>query len=175
MTPADAARILAVAAAFDRRTVGETDAKVWADALGDLDPRDCVEAVRAHYRDSTAWCMPAHVRRLVEQHRRARAESLRQAETMREIEGARHVDKAAADKAFREHVAPVLERLGRRGKHETTARQHDCPFCGAHASDPCVVNGRPRNSAHPSRYEAAGLEPPAPRPVETVTGTGPDH
>jgi len=65
MKPSDAARILAVAAVYDRRTVGELDAKAWADALDDLDPAACANAVRRHYRESTAWLMPARVRELV--------------------------------------------------------------------------------------------------------------
>lgn len=69
MTPADAARILGIAAVYDRRTVGELDAKAWADALDDLDPRECAEAVRQHFRESTAWLMPARVREIVNRHR----------------------------------------------------------------------------------------------------------
>jgi hypothetical protein len=76
MTPADAARILAVAAAFDRRTVGELDAHAWADALHDLNPTDCLEAARAHYRHTTDWLMPAHIRTYVENVRRARIRSV---------------------------------------------------------------------------------------------------
>lgn len=71
MKPSDAARILAVAAAFDRRTVGETDAQAWADALDELDPRLCAAAVRQHYRHSTDWVMPAHVRTIIADHRKA--------------------------------------------------------------------------------------------------------
>lgn len=73
MMPSDAAKILSVAAVYDRRTISELDAKAWADALDDLDPRDCQEAVKRHYRNSTDWCMPAHVRSLVTVVRRDRA------------------------------------------------------------------------------------------------------
>jgi hypothetical protein len=69
----DAARLLALAAAFDRRTVGEEDAVAWADVLADLDAEDCAKAIRDHYRDQTAWIMPAHIRTAV---RRARAERI---------------------------------------------------------------------------------------------------
>lgn len=74
ITPADAAEILTIAAAFDRRTVGEADALAWADALHDLDPHDCGQAVRDHYANSTDWLMPAHVRAGV---KRLRAERMR--------------------------------------------------------------------------------------------------
>jgi hypothetical protein len=63
MTPADAAELLALAAAFDRRKIGKADAIAWADALADLGQADCAEAIRAHFRDSTDYLMPAHVRR----------------------------------------------------------------------------------------------------------------
>lgn len=69
----DAARLLALAAAFDRRTVGEEDAIAWSDVLADLDAEDCAKAIRDHYRDQTAWIMPAHIRTAV---RRARAERI---------------------------------------------------------------------------------------------------
>ncbi|MFK0297225.1 hypothetical protein ACIQU6_43090, partial [Streptomyces sp. NPDC090442] len=36
MTPADAAELLSLCAAFDRRTIGEADAHAWARALHDV-------------------------------------------------------------------------------------------------------------------------------------------
>ena len=74
MKPSDAAKLLALAAAFDRRTVGEADAIAWADALGGLNPSDCAQVIRDHYAESTDWLMPAHVRQGV---KRIRAERLR--------------------------------------------------------------------------------------------------
>ena len=74
MTPADAARLLALAAAFDRRTVGEYDAVAWADALAGLTPDECAEAIRDHYRHSTIWLMPAHIRAHADRVRRDEAE-----------------------------------------------------------------------------------------------------
>lgn len=71
MTPADAARLLALAAAYDRRTVGEAEATAWADALDGLGTTECAEAIRSHYRESTAWLMPAHVRDRVKAKRKS--------------------------------------------------------------------------------------------------------
>lgn len=62
MTPADAARVLAKAAAFDQRTVGEADVRAWHEALSDLDAGDALAAVTRHYRQRTERIMPAHVR-----------------------------------------------------------------------------------------------------------------
>lgn len=78
MNPSDAAELLTLAAAFDRRTIGKADAIAWADALTGLDPNDCAEAIRAHFRDSTDYLMPAHVRRGV---RKIRADRVRAADS----------------------------------------------------------------------------------------------
>lgn len=89
MTPADAARVLAVAVVYDRRTVGELDAKAWADALDGLDPRECAEAVRWHYRDSTDWLMPARVRQIVKSRRHAELEKRHTERVLTEIAAAK--------------------------------------------------------------------------------------
>lgn len=89
MTPSEAAKVLAVAAVYDRRTIGRVEAIAWADALDDLDPTECAEAVRAHYRDSTAWLMPGHVRDRVKAKRRADATARHDARVFAEIESAK--------------------------------------------------------------------------------------
>lgn len=76
MTPADAAELLTIAAAFDRRTISTADAIAWADALQGLDVADCAHAIRAHFRESGEYLMPIHVRRGV---RRIRSERLERA------------------------------------------------------------------------------------------------
>jgi hypothetical protein len=62
MTPADTAELLVLAAAFDRRTIGEADVAAWHAALGDLEPSDVKAAIIAHYQDTSDWLMPSHVR-----------------------------------------------------------------------------------------------------------------
>jgi hypothetical protein len=114
MSPADAARILAVAAIYDRRTVGEADAMAWADALSDKDPRECAEAVREHYRDSTAWCMPAHIRAIVERRRRDAALRRKDAATLRGIEQATlEHDRERAHNHYLEASRMVAEAIAR--------------------------------------------------------------
>jgi hypothetical protein len=61
MTKADIARLLALIAAFDRRTVGEADVEAWHLVLSHTDPEDCGEAVRQHYGRSRDWLMPVDV------------------------------------------------------------------------------------------------------------------
>lgn len=65
MTPAEAATILALCSAYDRRTVGEADARAWSQALDDIDHGDAQEAVVRHYRTRRDWIMPADVRQAV--------------------------------------------------------------------------------------------------------------
>ncbi len=75
MNVRETAAVLAKAQAYDRRTIGEADVLAWHEALSDLDVGDALAAVAAHYRDSTDWLMPVHVRRgvaeLARQRRRA--------------------------------------------------------------------------------------------------------
>lgn len=77
MTLEETVDLLTAAAAFDRRTVGETDAVAWHAAVGDLRFEDCRAAVIAHYTKTTDWLMPAHVRELV---REIRGERIRASE-----------------------------------------------------------------------------------------------
>lgn len=72
MTPGDTARVLAKAAAYDQRTIGEADVLAWHDAIGDLDFADAMAAVTRHYRDHIERMMPAHVRKAVAEIRAGR-------------------------------------------------------------------------------------------------------
>ncbi|MFC7219309.1 hypothetical protein ACFQLX_14190 [Streptomyces polyrhachis] len=74
MTPSEALRLLAHAAAFDRRTVGEIEARAWAAALHDVPlDQDTLDAVARFYGDLAPgaepgdptrrrWLEPHHVR-----------------------------------------------------------------------------------------------------------------
>lgn len=62
MTPAEVARVLTKAAAYDRRTVGEAEALAWHQIVGDLDYADALEAVSRHYAETDRWLMPVHLR-----------------------------------------------------------------------------------------------------------------
>lgn len=72
MTPAEAAKLLAKAAAFDQRTIGRADALAWAEVLADISFDDALDAVTTHYAESTERLMPAHVRRIAVSRRNAR-------------------------------------------------------------------------------------------------------
>lgn len=79
MTPIDVSRVLAKAAAFDRRTVGEVEVLAWLEAIGDLDVDDALAAVTAHYRESNDWLTPSHILKLVTEMDRDRRRKIREA------------------------------------------------------------------------------------------------
>lgn len=66
MTPAEAAKVLAKAALFDNRNIGEGDVLAWCEALSDVDGADALAAVSVHYGHRGERLMPAHVRAIVE-------------------------------------------------------------------------------------------------------------
>lgn len=61
MTPSETALLLALAAAYDRRTVGEADVYAWHDVLAHVPLDTAKDAVRHHYATSTRFLMPADV------------------------------------------------------------------------------------------------------------------
>lgn len=64
MTKSQVAVILGLIAARDRRTVGEVDVHAWHEDIGDLEFDDARRAISAHFRESTEYLMPVHLRRL---------------------------------------------------------------------------------------------------------------
>ena len=80
MTKAETARLLAMIAAFDRRTIGESDVEAWHLIVGDLEAFDCAAGVREHYAAKRDWIMPADVRTFAEAEARRREGRIRRAE-----------------------------------------------------------------------------------------------
>lgn len=77
MNRAEVATLLALAAARDRRTVGQADVAAWFEDLCDLQFADAKEALGEHFRESMDWLMPAHIRaraRVIRDRRRNPAE-----------------------------------------------------------------------------------------------------
>lgn len=85
MTKAETAKLLTLIAAFDRRTLGEADVEAWHLILGDLDPTDCADAVKAHFTTSREWLMPTDVRTFAVNAARRREGQRRLAEREAEI------------------------------------------------------------------------------------------
>lgn len=76
MTPAEAAELLAHCAAFDRRTIGEADARAWARALHDVPLDDDTRgAVAEHYGHTDQWITAAQVRAMRARIRTGRLEA----------------------------------------------------------------------------------------------------
>lgn len=64
MTPQEAAKILAKAAAYDNRQPNEAAPIAWAEALDqDLPLADALRIVGEHYQDERTWIMPADINR----------------------------------------------------------------------------------------------------------------
>lgn len=64
MTPQEASRVLAKAAAYDNRQPNEVAPIAWSEALDrDLPLTDALRIVGEHYRDERAWIMPADINR----------------------------------------------------------------------------------------------------------------
>lgn len=61
METREAFQLLTLASARDGRTVDAAVAAVWADDLAGVSLAEAAEAAKRHYRESSAWLMPAHV------------------------------------------------------------------------------------------------------------------
>ncbi|AYF29295.1 hypothetical protein CSH63_17850 [Micromonospora tulbaghiae] len=113
MNRSQVAAILALAAARDRRTVGEVDVRAWHEDIGDLDFDDARQAISAHFRQSTEYLMPVHVRRLATEIRRERHRVERETEQQRALQAYRAdagplTDRSAEIRAFVGHVREVI-------------------------------------------------------------------
>lgn len=112
MSPSDAAIVLGVAAAFDRRTVGESDARAWAEVLGACPLADAVEAVKAHYATSREFIYPSdishHVKAVRAERVRAAGDlTARMPDAIDSIE-----DPAQHDAAYRGWLSEARRRVG---------------------------------------------------------------
>lgn len=80
MTPAEVARVLTKASAFDQRTIGETDVAAWHEIVARVDLADGLAAVTRHYTETSARIMPADLLR----HAKAAREDRRRREVGRQ-------------------------------------------------------------------------------------------
>lgn len=117
MTRDEIIDLLTIAAAYDRRTVGEADITAFHLALGNLPFEDAQQAVVAHYTNSPEWLMPAHIRALVRQARERRI-------TRRPIPEPRP-ELTDDEAAYRTELGTTIRRMGdghASGKELTTGR-----------------------------------------------------
>jgi len=125
VTPAEVARVLAKASAFDQRTIGETDVAAWHEILGRLDYADALGAVTRHYTETRERIMPAdvirHARSIREDRRgkgvAGRPEALA-LPSRYETDEERNVRIAAGVTRCRDALQPVMDMLAaRRERH----------------------------------------------------------
>jgi uncharacterized protein (DUF58 family) len=107
VTRSEVALLLGAATARDRRTVGETDVLAWHEDLGDLDFADAREAVSRHYRQSTDWIMPGHIRQLV----RVIRDERRAASAVKALPPGPFEDDPERDERIRRNAARVRQAL----------------------------------------------------------------
>ena len=74
MTPTEIADLLTIAAAFDRRTIGEGDVHAWADSAlrGHWTFTEAAEAIKDYYATTTdpkPWIMPSFVTNAIKDNR----------------------------------------------------------------------------------------------------------
>ncbi|MET9012285.1 hypothetical protein ABZX74_15405 [Streptomyces olivaceoviridis] len=173
MTPSQTAELLGFAAAFDRRTVGKSDALAWHTILHDIDYQDAKAAVANHYATETRWIMPADIRNAVTKARADTAANIQGPGLPPEIPDADPDDVPAYLAAVRQQRHRAAEGLKPRPVKELLAgvgrdipREHapvrrpgplgvTCPTCSAPIGRPCRTgNGRER-APHENRETAA--------------------
>lgn len=65
MNKVEIAQLLAMAATVDSRNVGTEHVEGWHNVLAEVDYQPAVDAMWAHFRDSTDWLLPAHIKQRV--------------------------------------------------------------------------------------------------------------
>lgn len=148
MNQSETVDVLTAIAAYDLRTVGESDVVAWHAAIGELDKPLALEAVIVHHKTSADRCKPAHVLGIAKSIRKDRAE--------RESERARQARQARLDaKHGLTQGDPQLGNLPIGGVEGTPvpgayevngAVDRGCPKCGAGPMEPCTnrISGQPR-------------------------------
>lgn len=64
MNTIETSKLLTLASLVDNRAVSPELVQVWQGLLDDISYADAIEALKEHYRTSTAWLMPATIRDL---------------------------------------------------------------------------------------------------------------
>lgn len=119
MTPAEVARVLAKASAYDQRTIGEADVAAWHEILGRYDFQDALGAVARHYTETHERLMPAHLLRHIKAIRDDRRRLERTAEPLAlpsrfEDDELRNVRIKEGVTQCRDAIQPVMDMLAER-------------------------------------------------------------
>jgi hypothetical protein len=145
----DAVKLLAIASAFDNRKPNEAQAIAWAEVLDGLDPRDCVEAIKGHYKESKEYLMPAHVVA------RARMAMLDRRERQQVEEHLAIMAQPVNPDGMKMLEAGIAAVGNEPPPPPKGDRANECPWCGAKPGRPCTtpVTGTLITGVHPSRLE----------------------
>lgn len=170
MTPAETAALLAFAAAFDRRTIGEADVLAWQTVLTDIHFEPAKQAVTAHYATETRWIMPADIRQRVIANRSDTAADIQGPGLPAAIPDADPDDvhaylaavrqqrtRAADGTEKRRPVAELLAGIGRTIPAEAKDIKRpgplgrECPNCHAAIGRPCRTPNGTERAPHTAR------------------------
>lgn len=180
MNRSEAAQLLGLAAAADRRTIGDADVLTWADLLHDVAFEDARQALHEHYRQETRWVMPADIRKRVKAARQARVEAAplpapapedaddpvryrkRMRADIKALAERKSLNRAIGWQAS-ERQPPEPYRQARTAADEhyerrMQANRVDCPWCHAHTGHTCTnLDGGPLRQApaHDARLDIA--------------------
>jgi hypothetical protein len=166
LTKREVASLLAVAATFDRRrgTVGEVDVEAWTAAahVGRWTFDAAVEAVKAHYAESTENLMPAHITQRLRGEQRQPA---RYGDTPRAIQGPTAATAEQRAAAMRKIAETIGTKKGRQPDVVADDRAAlcldvECPHCHALQGVRCTGHRGTtltKSPCHPSRAEASAL------------------
>lgn len=138
ITPGHAARILARAAAIDRRLPDAAADEMWAESLtiAGVDYRDCLRAVAVHYAESADPVRPFHVIAIARRLAGERAE----AEANRLALAPPPADAIPAEEGGRRVLAMLAEHRARRRASEGHSRPG---VPGTPSEPPSVAHGEP--------------------------------
>src|SRR5258706_3648518 len=118
MNRSEVATLLGLAAARDRRRVGTADVGAWLEDTGDLDFEDARKALGRHFRETTEWLMPAHIRKQVKNIKAERREAVHHEALALPSRFETDLDRAVRVEAGLAHCSdvlrPILEELARR-------------------------------------------------------------
>ena len=157
MSTDDVVDLLSAITAYDNRNASPANVIAWAKAaeIGRWTLPEALDAVHAHFAESTDFLMPAHVTARVKAARQDRA--LR--EQQRELEAA-PVDPAAAER-IQQVIGELAQQMGWSEEHQDRqgfALRVACPHCSAAIGVRCTspASGKPLKSSacHPSRADA---------------------
>ena len=154
MTLDETIDLLATCAAYDRRTVGRTDAVAWHAVVGDLPFDLAQQAVFAHYAESREWIMPADVRTRVKRRQHDEADRGRIRELLDPAAYRREVEQAGDD--FLRKLKAIGAGDPDAGEPLAGWKSVECPVCHVGPREFCRnPETGDKTATHRKRREAA--------------------